>query len=318
MEARAFAPGHVTCFFTVHNDADVAPARRGSRGVGFSVESGVEAHARALGPPRPARGGLPFELAVWDNGSPVEDPRTTRATLEALVALGGDRGPVPGRLELRNAYTLPLGAGFGVSGACALSAALAANEALGLHVPFSRCVEAAHVGEVSASSGLGDVVAQATGGFEVRLGPGAPPHGRIRALGAPSDPLLLVTFGPLRTKAFLGAPERVAAANEAGGQALAKFLEDPTLDQAIARGLEFAQRLGLVSPAARAILESLPGNCAGTVAMLGDSLVVARPPPGLGAAARQAHATFVEATHVAAHGARLLPSAQAPPPPDQE
>jgi pantoate kinase len=179
-------------------------------------------------------------------------------------------------------------------------------------------VEAAHVGEVRASSGLGDVVAQATGGFEVRLEPGAPPHGRLRALGAPDDPILLASFGPLRTRDFLGSPGRVQAANHAGATAIEQFLEEPAFDRAIALGADFAHRLGLVSPAAQGVLRSLPAPARGTIAMLGDSLVVVRPPPAVEVAARRAGATFVEVTRVAARGARVVAGGQATPAADQE
>lgn len=309
VEARAFAPGHITCFFSVHGKGATAPLRTGSRGVGFCVESGVETRATAAGAPERAgrTGTLPFRLEVWDNGGAVADPLTTRMSLEALVAQAPSRQPVPGLLTLDNRYTLPIGAGFGVSGACALASALAANEALALGAAFDDCVAAAHTGEVRARSGLGDVVAQAVGGFEVRLREGAPPNGELRSLAAPAVRALLVSFGPIRTGEFLSDPARVARVNEAGDACLARLGPAPTLEAAVRTGWEFATALGLVSPRARALKEAAGPETTGTVAMLGDSLVFLDPPGELAGRARAAGAGYVEMTAIARRGARLLP-----------
>lgn len=250
--------------------------------------------------------GLPFELRVTDNGTPVEDPVTTRLTLEALLDLAGGPAPGPDRLTISNAYTLPIGAGFGVSGACALASALAANEALGLGLARQACVTAAHVGEVRARSGLGDVVAQAAGGFEIRVREGAPPHGEVLRIQAPPRPVLLVSFGPIRTGAFLTDPARVAPVNAAGRRCLEQLIASPSLPDAFRLGREFASALGLVSARAQSLLDAAGPGTWGTVAMLGDSLAFLDPPSTLAGAARASGAAFVEWTRVAPAGARIM------------
>jgi pantoate kinase len=309
MEATAFAPGHITCFFSAYADREKGPAVGGSRGAGFCTASGVQSQAAAGGGhhPVPPGGGLPFELVVKDNGTLVDDPLTTRLSLEALAGMAPAGTRVPRRLEIRTTYSLPIGAGFGISGACALSTTLAANEALGLGLPFADCVTAAHIGEVEAQSGLGDVVAQATGGFEARVREGVPPTGSLKTFPVGELPLLLVSFGPLHTREFLAKRDRLASVNAAGEACLTRLLAAPSIESAVRLGREFAGSLGLISNRALALMDAAPTQTDATVAMLGDSVVFLRPPPGLEAIAREAGAQAVERTHVARTGARLGP-----------
>lgn len=65
-----------------------------------------------------------------------------------------------------------IGSGFGVSGAATLATALAANEAFSLEWTREELVEAAHVAEVEAGTGLGDVFVQARGGLVWNVGDG--------------------------------------------------------------------------------------------------------------------------------------------------
>ncbi len=309
MEATAFAPGHITCFFSVYADSEKGPAGRGSRGAGFCTASGVQSRAAAEGKQRPVPpgGGLPFELVVKDNGTLVDDPLTTRLSLGALAGMAPAGTRFPRELEIGTTYTLPIGAGFGISGACALSATLAANEALGLGLALADCVAAAHVGEVKAQSGLGDVVAQATGGFEARVREGVPPNGSLKTFPVAQLPLLLVSFGPLHTREFLAQRGRLAPVNAAGEACLTRLLAAPSIESAVRLGREFAGSLGLISDRVLALMDAAPAQTDSTVAMLGDSVVFLRPPPGLDAIAREAGAQAVERTHVARSGARLGP-----------
>ena len=63
---------------------------------------------------------------------------------------------------------MPLGCGFGLSGASALAAAYALNSLLNLKKPKKELAFIAHVAEVENGTGLGDVVNQYFGGFLVK------------------------------------------------------------------------------------------------------------------------------------------------------
>ncbi len=151
MIGKGFAPAHITGFFYIHDDAD--PLRMGSCGCGFTLESGVCTTAW------PAD-----RTVVYLDGKPSEAP-TTRTVIELLA----DR-PVHVESEL----DIPVGGGFGASGAGAFSTALALNSALGLGKTYNELSYVAHAAEVKNRTGLGDVAGMTLGGTVIRLGPGTP------------------------------------------------------------------------------------------------------------------------------------------------
>src|SRR6056297_986790 len=157
-EATAVVPGHITGFFSAHPDPE--PARAGSRGAGLALSDGVRVTV--------SRGS-----GIRLNGEAVDI-----APVETVV----DQLDVAARIEAET--PLPIGSGFGASGAVALGTALAANAAFDCERTENELVEFAHCAEVDAGTGLGDVVAQARGGLSIRLEPGGPGHGVLDGLPA--------------------------------------------------------------------------------------------------------------------------------------
>ena len=219
----AFAPGHVTGFFSVSASDAAEPARAGSRGAGVTLSAGVTV---AVSPSDD--GGR----AVVLNGEPT-DVESAFGVLEALDV----------DASVHAETSLPLGAGFGVSGATALATALAANEAFGCGRSENDLVRVAHAAEVEAGTGLGDVVAQARGGVPVRLEPGAPPHGVLDGVPA-SGRVEYVSFGGLSTSEVIGGD--TAALSAAGEDALEGVRSDPTLSEFFAASRRFARAAGLL------------------------------------------------------------------------
>ncbi|QDX39807.1 pantoate kinase [Salarchaeum sp. JOR-1] len=218
--ARAFVPGHVTGLFSIHRDDD--PARAGSRGAGLTLTDGVTVSVRSAD-----------ESAVFLNGERAD----VAAVAGVLDALG-----VTARVEAET--PLPVGAGFGVSGATALGAAYAANATFGCGRSENGLVRLAHAAEVDAGTGLGDVVAQARGGAPIREEPGAPPHGRLD--GVPETARVeYASFGGLSTADVLsGDTETLSAAGE---RALDRLRDEPTLDRFVAASRTFAAEAGLLT-----------------------------------------------------------------------
>ncbi|WP_254543270.1 pantoate kinase [Halomarina pelagica] len=251
MTACAFVPGHVTGFFSAHPHDD--PARAGSRGAGLALSDGVRVTV------------VPAErTTVRVNG----ERGGMAAVTNVLARLGVDA-----RVECETA--LPVSAGFGVSGACALGTALAADAHAPTHPDLrprteNELVAIAHAAEVEAGTGLGDVVGQARGGVPLRLEPGAPPHGRLD--GLPGRPEVeYVTFGGLDTAEIItGDTTRLTRAGEA---ALDRLLDDPTLDAFMAASRTFAREADLLTDRVEATVEdvrSAGGEAA--MAMLGRTV----------------------------------------------
>jgi pantoate kinase len=246
-EASAFVPGHVTAFFSVHRGEN--PETTGSRGAGITLSDGVTIGVKPTEETRVSLDGEKAEVR------PVE---------RVLDAMG-----VTARVRIDT--ELPVGAGFGVSGAAALGTALAANRAARCGYTENELVRTAHVAEVRAGTGLGDVVAQARGGAPVRLEPGAPEHGVLDGV-AETARIEYASFGDLSTSEVIsGGTERLSRAGE---EALSELRERPTLPRMLALGREFARETELLVPEVATAIEDV-GDVGGeaTMAMLGRTVV---------------------------------------------
>ncbi|MFD1596005.1 pantoate kinase, partial [Haloplanus litoreus] len=231
-EPTAFVPGHVTGFFSPAPADD--PARAGSRGAGLTLTDGVAVTVHEADEPG----------VVLDGDALPMPPVET-----VLSGLGvADRARVVAESDL------PLGTGFGVSGAMALGTALAANVRFGCERSANDLVTLAHRAEVEAGTGLGDVVAQARGGVPIRLEPGAPAYGRLDGVPA-TRRVEYVTFGDLSTAEVLaGDTDPLVRAGEA---ALDRLVDRPTLPTLVAESRRFARDAGLLTDRVREAVDAV-------------------------------------------------------------
>ncbi|ELZ71298.1 sugar kinase [Haloferax volcanii] len=245
-DATAFVPGHVTGFFSAHPDDD--PAVAGSRGAGLTLSHGVSVTVE----PAPV-------TAITLDGEAVEMP----PVVGVLRALG-----VTAAVDAES--ELPLGAGFGVSGAMALGTALATNAVFSCGRSENELVTVAHEAEVRAGTGLGDVVAQARGGMPLRIDPGAPRHGYMD--GIPARPHIeYVTFGGLSTADIIGGDTSTLTA--AGEAALDALAEEPTVERFLAESRQFARDAGLLTDRVEtAIADVRDAGGDAAMAMLGETV----------------------------------------------
>lgn len=245
---RAFVPGHVTGFFSVHRHHD--PEKAGSRGAGLSLTDGVTV---ALEPAD--------SIEVVLDGDPVE----MESVVRTLDSLG-----VEARATVKS--SVPVSAGFGVSGGAALGTALVANQQFGLAHTETELVGIAHAAEVEAGTGLGDVVAQTHGGVPLRLDPGVPPEGRLDSIPVRPTRIEYVSFGGRSTGKIIGGD--IVTLTAAGEHALGALRERPTLTRLLALSRTFAREADLLTSAAETAIDAVDeagGEAA--MAMLGDTVV---------------------------------------------
>jgi pantoate kinase len=277
--ARAFVPGHVTGFFTV--DRNETPTRTGSRGAGLALSEGVTVTVREAD-----------ERGVALNGEAVTVGAVERV-LDALRVTGG----------VRAATDLPVGAGFGVSGAMALGTALAANAVFECGLSVNELTTVAHGAEVQAGTGLGDVVAQRHGGVPVRLEPGGPQHNEMDAVPARSR-VEFVTEGERSTADVIGGD--TGALTRAGTAALSELVREPTLPTFMTASRTFSREAGLLSEWVREVVTDVAeagGDAA--MGMLGETVFALG--TGLSDAGYDPQVCQVDPT-----GATLLPEASDP------
>ena len=261
MTAEAFCPGHITALFYAPPPGRTREST-GSRGAGLSISLGARARVRA----------------VRGEGLCILPGDGTRLAPTVACALGNyltlARRPVGLRLDLE--LDLPVGQGFGMSGAMALAAVLAADGELGLlRGDAARAAALAHAAEVEFRTGLGDVVAQARGGLEIRRRPGLPPHGEVVTAPHEGEVLVAWTDEPMRTSSVLGSPEARARLERAAMARLDAAPAAPTLGWLLEAGWAFAQETGLAGPAVVEMVEAcLPHGQASQV-MLGNSIFAA-------------------------------------------
>ncbi len=245
-EATAFVPGHITGFFSAHPDDD--PTKAGSRGAGLALTDGVSVTVE------PAE-----ESVVVLDGEPIEiEPvSTVLSTLNATARVEADSD-------------LPLGAGFGVSGAIALGTALATNRVFGRALSENELVTIAHGAEVQAGTGLGDVVAQAQGGIPIRLEPGGPYENRMDAIPARAR-IEYVSFGELSTEAVLsGETDRLTVA---GKRALSQVVGQPTLRSFMHASRRFAREAELLTEQVGTAIDDVAAEDGeASMAMLGETV----------------------------------------------
>ena len=269
--ATAFVPGHVTAFFSAHPAAD--PAAAGSRGAGLTLSDGVDVTVTAIDDASTAvdaHDTADDASAAVDDGDALTldgEPASIGAVADVLAALD-----VRARVAIET--DLPVGAGFGVSGAAALGTAIAANAAADRGRSENRLVRIAHEAEVERGTGLGDVVAQARGGIPIRLEPGAPGHGALDGIPAHAR-VEYVTFGELSTEAVLAGD--TGALTEAGERALSRLRADPRLPTLMDASREFAERADLLVPEVAEAIDAVDAAADGTggsaaMAMLGRTV----------------------------------------------
>ena len=197
--ARAYAPGNISCVFKVIPHAD--PARMHSLGMGFTVKEGVEVSVSEQD-----------ETEVLFNNERINFPTVVAVVnrlIQSSIAVG---------IKVVITSPLPLGCGFGLSGAAALATAYALNKHLSLHKGSEVLAMIAHIAEVENRTGLGDVCSQYHGGCLVKLQEGAPLV--ADRLPIAEQPIYYRYFGPIRTSEVLGNREQTTRINRAADVAL--------------------------------------------------------------------------------------------------
>lgn len=247
---KAFAPGHITGFFSASFDED--PLEAGSKGAGIVIEDGLTAEVT------PSDQNL-----IVLNGEEVESEVVERVL---------DMLDVNARVEIES--EIPIGCGFGMSGAGALATGIAANAEFGLEREGDQIVAAAHAAEVKAGTGLGDVVPQSQGGVVTRIEPGAPGLGVFGKIE--HDPDIQVgyeSFGSLETSRVLGDETAMEKVNAAGEDALDDLIADPSLENLIDVSWKFARETGLPTErVGERVKEVQDSGGKASMAMLGETV----------------------------------------------
>jgi pantoate kinase len=233
--AKAFSPGHITGFFEVPHSQETNPLYRGSKGAGFSIDKGIETTVYV-------HAGRPGSK-ILINGKSAR-PREVEVS-QWVVDYYLKNTDRPYFVKVEHAVGIPVGYGLGSSGAAALSLSYALNEALGTGFAKAEAAQIAHRAEVACSTGLGTVIAEYFGGFEMRKSTGAPGVGMVDTHPADGYRAIMLCIAPISTKTFL--VNRLDEINGLGGRMLADLSVSKSIDDFLNMSFEFASTLGLAS-----------------------------------------------------------------------
>ena len=246
-EAAAFAPCHITGVFQIF-DQSADALRMGSKGAGVSLDLGAKTTVKI-------KKGSKYNLKVSINNHTAKSAQVSERVVDAFLSRFTDKTPF--EISVEHHIEATVGAGFGTSGAAALSLALALNEASGLEMSRLEAAQIAHIAEVECKTGLGTIIAETFGGFEIRVKPGAPGIGEIEHFPVPDDTLVAChVFGPLSTRESLTRPETRARINRFGGELLRELVNAPTIINFMKLSRRFAEHVGLITEKVRGLLDA--------------------------------------------------------------
>ncbi|MFQ6012364.1 MAG: pantoate kinase [Thermoplasmata archaeon] len=237
-----------------------------------------------------------MRVTVRLNGH-LEPAETTERAVELSVE-------EPLEVLVDSEVQLPVGQGFGMSGAGALSTLLALNDALGEPRSRDAIIGLAHRAEVEARTGLGDVYPQALGGLDIRERPGAPPHGRVHRVPVEAEVVLGVLGPPSYTKAILDNPMVRQSVDGVGKRAVDRFLSRRDLDSFFRLSWLFARQTLLATTEIQAaVLRASPYGKA-SMCFLGNAVFAIGETERLAEVLREMGKVFV--VGVDSRGARVL------------
>jgi pantoate kinase len=262
--AIAFAPGHITGFFEIFDQSD-DPLYNGSRGAGISLARGVT--TRVVCEKNSDR-----TITISINNQPRNSAQVSSRVVELFFSTLGN-GP-DGPISIEHTIDVPQGAGFGSSGAGALSLAYALNAAWGEPLRLTQAGQIAHRAELECRTGLGTVLACTVGGLEVRVKAGAPGIGEVRSFPlADNLSVLAIVFGPLSTQMSLSDPGTRKKINDHGASLIERLLEKPEAGRFMETSRTFAEAVGLISPRLRSVLDEFDSiGIAASMNMFGESI----------------------------------------------
>ena len=247
MRAKAFSPAHITGFFKAELDGK-EPNQLGSLGAGFSIQKGVKTTVNVRSKTEHDINNYAIKVKGFNTG----DIRVSEYVLNEFLLDGK-------YFDVTHEIDVPVGYGFGCSGAVALSLAIALNDALKYGYTKTKVAQIAHKAEIKCQTGLGDVLASYHGGFEIRTKSGAPGVGEVQRI-IPKEKLevMIICFNPISTKKFL--KEKISLINGLGGKMVQKLVKSQDMDEFQDMSIKFAKYIHVITPKMNKVIKDLHDN----------------------------------------------------------
>jgi pantoate kinase len=278
--AKAFCPGHITGFLAKvsdlvghkklrKNEGNSHYLHKGSLGAGLAIDMGITTTVRVFDKSNSCSG-TSYDVIVngVNRNSNID---VTESVVEQYIEfLHGSY-----HIKIEHETSIPIGYGLSSSGAAALSLSYALNHALKVGLNMEEAAQIAHRSEIECKTGLGNVLAQYVGGFELRSKIGGPGVGVVSKLPCHSDMqdlrVIILCLSPLSTKKFL--TECVGLLNDSGEDMLDRLSVSRNLNDFLEISYDFAARLGLIRGRCGSLINELRSQGFGSsVALFGDTV----------------------------------------------
>jgi pantoate kinase len=255
MKAISFAPGHISGFFEpIYRGIDTD--RSGSRGSGINVSLGAFSQITI---DKSEKQSIDITINNSTSLAPV-----TKLAIKHLI------GNTPIKISVNTSLDLPIGQGFGMSSAGALSATTSLAKIL--NIAKEQAIKASHYAEVCLRTGLGDVIASSFGGIEIRREPGLPPWGMIEHIPGKYEIVLCVIGRKINTKKILTDPIKLKEISSYGRFCTKKIIEKPTVETLFSLSQMFTLKTGLADKKVLKAIESANHHGMASMCMLGNSV----------------------------------------------
>ncbi len=264
MNCSVFVPGHITGFFEIIDHPN--PLYKGSRGAGVVLDNGVLTELEI----EEGDG----EVQVKLNGK--SDPMNASITYKTIDLMKNRFRLEDKKIIIKHEFQVPISTGFGTSAACALGTSLALSKTLKLPLTFNKAAAIAHLAEIELSSGLGDVIAEVTGGVVLRLKEGAPGIGVTDRIIEKNniDEFFLIskTLGEIETSEIIEDPYCKKRINQTGRKLLDELIMKPDLKVFLKLSRKFAVETSLMNTELGEVVKVLDDETMGaSMAMLGNT-----------------------------------------------
>jgi pantoate kinase len=255
MKTAAFAPGHISGFFEpIYQNHNVE--RSGSRGAGINISLGATSYVTV-------QNSLCQTIDIHINNKKVHAP-VSKLAIKYLI------GNTPLHVSVNTKLDLPIGQGFGMSGAGALSCTLALSKIL--QKSRDVAVKSSHYAEVTLHTGLGDVLASSFGGIEIRRAAGLPPWGMIEHIPGKYDVVLCIIGKKIDTKKILTDSTKLSEIASHGRHCTKKLVEKPSLENLFMLSNIFTKRINIANDKIQKAIETVNTYGMSSMCMLGNSV----------------------------------------------
>ncbi|HEX37485.1 MAG TPA: hypothetical protein ENG70_01295 [Candidatus Cloacimonetes bacterium] len=164
-------------------------------------------------------------------------------------------------VQVSHSIEMPISAGFGTSGSGALSLVLALKDALDIDTPNEECYTLAHIADTENKGGLGTVMAEIAGGFEVRVDFGGPGVGKVESIPIDRDfQVIILYFGPFDTKKALSDKSLIDNILKYGQTCTDELLKDPSIERFLELSQWFVNKIEAASNNVKKIIKKMSKN----------------------------------------------------------